>query len=68
MREKKGNKAGHDAFHNDQDFVWIAQENRNNGIISEFRREDKKPMYRSEDQDRHAFHGLLRVDDNCIKH
>jgi hypothetical protein len=68
VRETKGNKAGHDAFHKDQDFVWIAQENRNNGIISEFRREDKKPMYRSEDQDRHAFHGLLRVDDNCIKH
>jgi molybdopterin converting factor small subunit len=68
VRERKGNKAGHDAFHKDQDFVWIAQENRNNGKITKIRREDKKPKYRMEDQDRHAFQGLLREDNNCVKH
>jgi hypothetical protein len=68
VRERKGKKAGHDAFHRQQDFVWIAQDDRKSGKISEMRHGNKMPKYRLEEDDRDAFHKLSRVDRNDAKH
>jgi hypothetical protein len=68
VRETKGSAAGHDAFHKDQDFVWISDETRNNGKITEIRCNSKKAKYRTEDYDRKAYYSLLRVDSNYVTH
>ena len=69
--EKKNNnksKGGLDAFHRDQDFVWISENNREDGKISEIRSDTRKRKYRMEEQDRKAFHSLFREDQNHVKH
>jgi hypothetical protein len=69
--EKKNNnksKGGLDAFHRDQDFVWISENNREDGKISEIRSDTRKWKYRTEKQDRKAFHSLFREDQNHVKH
>ena len=70
-KKKKNNtksKGGLDAFHRDQDFVWMSEKNREDGKISEMRSNTRKRKYRTEDQDRKAFHSLSRLDQNHVKH
>ena len=59
---------GNDAFHRDQDFVWISEKDTKDGKISEIRCDTQKLKYHTEDHDRNAFDSLSWVDRNHVKH
>jgi hypothetical protein len=66
-RPAKGDSSGNDAFHKDQDFVWISEYRADESIITEVHR-GNKPVYRTEDHDRRAFEELPRHDSNPVRH
>jgi hypothetical protein len=69
VRAGKGNDPGQDAYHRDQDFVWISSYEKNGdvGIINDLR-PGKRTIRRNEDQDRKAFHKITSGDSNQVKH
>ena len=68
VRAAKG-QSGKDAYHRDQDFVWMSSTEMNGevGIINTIR-PGKKTIHRNEDQDRKAFHKIRSGDSNQVKH
>ena len=64
----KRDDPGTDAYHKDQDFVWISSAlEGDDGIITELR-VGMDPISRSEEQDRRALQQLRREDKNQVQH
>jgi hypothetical protein len=53
----RGVKSGNDAFHKDQDFLWISEEQGLDCMITEIRRE-RRPIYRTDESDHRDFEAL----------
>jgi hypothetical protein len=69
VRAAKGNPPGTDAYHKDQDFVWKPTDSSvHDNILTEMHAGNKKPMKRSEDDDRKLLGELCRADGNEVKH
>jgi hypothetical protein len=69
VRAAKGNPPGRDAYHKDQDFVWMSTDSSaDDNIITEMRAGNKKSMERSEYDDRKLLLELCRGDLNEVKH
>ena len=62
-------QSGKDAYHRDQDFVWISSREINGdvGIINNLR-PGRKTLRQNEDQDKKAFHKIPSGDSNQVKH
>jgi hypothetical protein len=68
VRATKGHAPGNDAYHKDQDFVWISSDlEEDNPIITELR-DGRNIFTRSEEQDRITFQQLMRQDKNKVQH
>ena len=69
MRKSSGAATGKDAYHRDQDFVWMSSTDMNGkvGIINTIRK-GEKTIRRSETQDRKAFLKLRSGDSNQVQH
>jgi hypothetical protein len=63
----RGEKAGNDAFHKDQDFLWISEGKGSDGMITEIRR-GRRAIYRTEESDRRDYDSLDHDDSTMIKH
>jgi hypothetical protein len=69
VRATKGNPPGTDAYHKDQDFVWMSTDSSaNDNTITERRAGSKKAMKRSEDDDHKLLRELCHGDLNEVKH
>jgi hypothetical protein len=63
----RGIKSGNDAFHKDQDFLWISKEQGSDCMITEIRR-GRRPIYRAEESDCRDFETLNLEDSSRVKH
>jgi hypothetical protein len=69
VRATKGNPPGTDAYHKDQDFVWMSTDSSaNDNTITERRAGSKKAMKRSKDDDHKLLGELCHGDLNEVKH
>jgi hypothetical protein len=63
----KGDSSGNDAFHKDQDFVWISEYRAVKSIITKVH-SGENPVYGTEDDNHSVFQNLPRHDSNQVKH
>jgi hypothetical protein len=68
VRETKGVSAGMDAFHKDQYFVWLSDNDIESGRLSVMSCGSKMIQYRTEDDDRESLNNLQLEDNNKVKH